>query len=195
MAYIARTDGATSGEPIEVRSGVLTDISETDRANWRSVSEQPVTILDSQIKGAPSFSIQGDGGVHLIWQVVDLPGPYAKMTLRDWAANERWVRTQSGILFDGVKIHTSDASQAKIHAAITVLDKQWLPSLRWKTADGWMTVDADAMNLIGSAVAQYVQDCYDAEEAIAAEIDAGTIASVSEIRSHQSWPSNEYTSA
>jgi hypothetical protein len=192
MTFIARTDGATSGAPLEVRVGALTDISEGARSNWRAVVQQQPAVGDGAVRTVPLFLIQPDGSVVMTWDHTAIPEMYHKMQLRQHAAEVRWRRSEMGITFGGNLIHTSDISQAKIHAAITVLDKGWLSQVNWKTADGWVQVDAATMGMIGQAVAQYVQACYDAEQALVSAINAGDVMTRAGIESWAGWPSNSF---
>lgn len=190
MPYIARTDGGTS--VLELRQGVLLDIPETERGNWRAVSEVYSSIEPlTQARSAPALTVNGDGSqVNLVVTAVDLPAPLARCNLVSRLAELRWQKTQAGVtLPNGVVIATDDNSQSKIHQALSILEKGWVTTIDYRAKTGYVTVDLAAMTAISQAVAAYVQGCFTAGHTIEDDIAAGTVTTLADILGHPAWPS------
>lgn len=189
MPYIARTDGGTS--VLELRQGVLLDIPETERGNWRAVSEVYSSIEPlTQARSAPALTVNGDGSqVNLVVTAVDLPVALAKLNLASKLAETRWRRTQAGVtLPNGVVIATDDNSQSKIHQALSILEKGWVTTIDYRAKTGYVTVDLAAMTAISQAVSAYVQGCFTAERTIVDAIANGTVTTLAAIQEHAAWP-------
>ena len=86
-----------------------------------------------------------------------------------------------------MKLDTTDASLVKINGALKALEDGVFATVRWKALGGWVTLDLTAMRSVHQTVSQFIQDCYDAEEAICAAIDAGTITTEADVEAY-SWP-------
>lgn len=188
MAYIARTDGGHT--VLEMRAGTLSDIPESERANWRPAYEVVPNFdgIKSQVTG-PTLTVNGDGSqVNIIWSIATADAPWAQMRLRDYAAQIRYQKEIGGLtLPDGTRVATDRDSQSKISQALTLLEKGWVPSISWKTASGWVPLDVAAMTLVAQAVAAHVQGCFAAEQALVAAIDAGTVTTSAEVLAWE-WP-------
>lgn len=189
MPYIARTNGATSGQPLEVREGALTDIAAADRDNWKSVTEIAPTISnpDAEVRTTNYFEILPDGRCRMLWNTEMLPEPWVKERLRQYAADRRWRHTQSGTEVNGIHIQSDDVAISKIMGAKMALDAGLVPSVRWKSDGGWVDLDAAAMTGIFAAVSAFIQACYSEEETVVGLIDAGTYTTRSQIAGH-AWP-------
>ena len=188
MTYIARTDGGQS--VLDIRRGVLADIPEADRSNWRSAFEVRPSFdgLKQQLAG-PSLTVNGDGSqVNIVWSVVTADAAWARMRLREYAAQLRYQREIAGVtLPNGVRIATDRDSQAKIQQAHTVLEKGWVTALDWKADSGWVSLDLASMTGIAQAVLAHVQSCFAAEKAVIAAIDAGTVTTGADVTAW-AWP-------
>lgn len=186
MAYIAKVSGA---DVVELRVGVLTDIPEADRVNWRSVIESlPLFDRATQAVDVGSIDVINDTVV-MTYTIKTVPAVLAKMRLRDQAAAARWKRTQSGVtLPSGVRIKTDETSKAKIDQALAMLEKGWTSAINWKVGTNeYATLDLAAMTGVAQAVAAYEQACFETEKSIIAEIEAGTITTVAQIDGY-AWP-------
>lgn len=90
-------------------------------------------------------------------------------------ANERWQNEVSGITFIGSPIETDREAQGKLIAVRTLAKEDAGFTIDWKTADGWINLDAVSLISISDAVADYVGKCYAQEkfhhEAISALTD------------------------
>ena len=185
--YIARTNGGDT--VLELRQGKLEDILEAERGNWRTVMES-VSVYDglTQQRTFPQFTASGDNVVVMTYLAETGPQVWNRMRLKDYAAQKRWQLTQAGLtLPNGIKIATSDASQGRITAALLILEREWVPSIRWKADTGWIDVDLATMTLIAQAVSAYVQACFAVEADVHAAIDAGEITTGAEVDAY-AWP-------
>lgn len=187
MAYIAKVINGT--DVSELRIGVLTDIPESVRDNWRTVTESGDLFSDplTEVRYISSITVS-EPNVYMVWTKIALPSVYCKMRLKDYAASVRWTKSQAGItLPDGTIIDTSESSKAKIDQALTVLEKGWTSSINWKAKNGWVELDLTAMTAIAQAVVAYEQACFNNEQAVDDNIESGTYTTKAHIDSH-TWP-------
>lgn len=190
MGLIARTNGANSGTPLEIRSGVLGDIAEADRSNWVdcNVISPNITSPEKTTISHRVAEIQPDGGVTVTYSTVDVPSYFLIETLLNTAAEHRWRNMQKGVVINGMKVDTSDSSIAKINGAIYALEQATFSTIRWKTNGGeWIELNLAAMRGIHAAVSTFIQSNYDTEKAIVDAIKAGTITTIAEIKNY-AWP-------
>lgn len=187
MAYIAKTNGGAT--VLEMRTGVLSDIAEADRANWRTVSDVPPSYDRLTQSLAIADVIVLNDAVSIQYSVMSVPEPLRKLRLRDYAASVRWQKTQAGVtLPNGVHIKTDETSKSKIDQALAMLEKGWVASIRWKVGPGeYVDLDLAAMTGIAQGVAAYEQACFAAEYAIALDIASGTITTQAQIDAY-AWP-------
>lgn len=190
MGLIARTNGANSGTPLEVRVGVLGDIAEADRSNWVdcNVISPNITSPEKTITTHQVAEIQPDGSVNVWYATTTIPSYFLIDTLLKYAANKRWKNMQKGLVLNGIKVDTSDSSIAKINGAIYALEQGTFASIQWKTNGGeWVQLDLTTMRAIHAAIATFIQANYNAEKAVVDAIKAGTITTYAEIESYE-WP-------
>ncbi len=85
----------------------------------------------------------------------------------------RYEKEVSGVTLDGMEIRTDRESQAQITGAYTSLKNGLLTSVNWKSASGeFFQADINLAERIASAVAQHVQACFNAEKALAQQVNA-----------------------
>ncbi len=198
MPYIAKTNGGS--EVLEIRIGALTDIDEADRDNWRLVTETRDQLNSiAQIFGAPTFVVDNDGVVFLHTPAVNLPSVLVdcftarattveKRKLTTYAADLRWKKQQSPLtLPNGAVIDASEASKAKIAQALTVLEKEWAETINFKAMNEWIVVDLAGLTMVAQALVQREQALFDAEKAIAENIESGDITTIAQINNF-AWP-------
>lgn len=110
------------------------------------------------------------------------PPPYAptvaelkELKLAEIAA-ARFEAETGGIEIQGTRIATDRESQALITGAAlqAYIDPSYV--CQWKTAGGFVTLDAAALLGIAQAVRQHVQNCFDREAELAAQVEAATTA-------------------
>ena len=192
MPLIARTDGALSGEPIELRDGVLTDIPDTDRVNWRVVDESaapPITDRFAQVKTTPLYTIQGDGSVAQTWAVASYPAAYQKKLLKDYVRGVRKRHLQAGLRVQDYPIRADRDKLLDMLLAMTTLQIGPIDQIEWKFDNGeFVTLDFTQMQALYRKVAKFVQDAFKVEKQLRAAIDAGTVTTQSQI-DNAPWPS------
>ena len=192
MPLIAKTDGALSGNPVEVRTGVLTDIPEADRVNWRIVDETPGAQLPddvSYVRTVPTFTIKPDGEVERTWEVAQIPNEFVKLNLKRYAAEKRWSFQSKGIYLSGHRVLTTQDSLTSISNTLYALEKGTLTQVAWKMASGdFVVLNVTQMQALHAKVATYIAQCFNAERVICNAIDAGSITTKTQIDQF-AWPS------
>ena len=106
----------------------------------------------------------------------------------DWPtaiAARRYQSEIAGVTVGGIKIETDDRAKILIDGAAlaAVIDPEY--SLRWKTADGFVTLTGAQVIGIARAGRDYVQACFDREADLLDMAEAGTI---TEADLEQGWP-------
>lgn len=190
MPWIAKTNGATSGQVAEMREGVLTDIPEADRANWRAVSENhPDHDSNVQAAAITSIPIAGNGTVSATWTVVSLPAALAKLNLEHLARGLMLEKLSSGKITVGNK-------QVAIHDGFLVNLKfardqvtAGAPTASVQTADGDI-VDVNGATLDSAILAIHTAryNIAEARKTVVAAIRAGTVTTSNGVLTHASWP-------
>ena len=72
-----------------------------------------------------------------------------------------------GITINGIRINTDRDSQAKITGAVIQAIDDPTYVCQWKTDNGtFVTIDANTIKVIGRAVREYIQSCFDKEATI-----------------------------
>lgn len=190
MPWIAKTNGATTGQVAEMREGVLTDIPDGDRGNWRLVNENhPNHDTNTHAAAITSIPIAANGTVSAAWTVVALPAALAKLNLEALARAVMLEKLSGGLIAIGSK-------QVAIHDGYLVglkLARDQItagaPTVSVQTADGDI-VDVNGANL-DSAILTIHTARYNVAEArktIVAAIRAGTVTTSNGVRSHAAWP-------
>lgn len=191
MTWIARTNGATTGEALELREGVLTDIAPTDRGNWRVVdNERPSVdgIVEQFVRtGLP---IAANGTVSIAWQIVPEPVAVVKMRLEELAGQEALTRVVNGrVTRNGKQVSTSDESLSKLQNAKATIDAGIATTVTLQTAEGDLVdVGITPLNATISAVVTARQAVFAARKTIVDAIRAGTVTTSAAVRNHAAWP-------
>ena len=110
-----------------------------------------------------------------------------KADLVAYAASKRFAVETGGIVVNGAQIDTSRESQSMIANAFAYVQASGAASVEYKTASGWVTMDAPTVKAVALAVGAHVQACFAAEQAVDAAISAGTITTTAQIDS-AAWP-------
>jgi hypothetical protein len=103
-------------------------------------------------------------------------------------AERRWQEETGGIEVQGMSLDTGRESQALITGAAlqATIDEGY--SCRWKTAQGFAALTAAQIVAVAVAVRQHVQQCFDKEAGLAAQVmaaeDAEAVRAIS-------WDGNE----
>lgn len=111
--------------------------------------------------------------------------------LRAKLADYRWRMEIRGMIIDGLTFSTDDRSKTLLNAKHSVAKERPGAMHKYKTLYGWIEVPSEHMTEIAMTLHDYVQQCFDHEEAISAQI--GLTEDFSTIDITAGWPSNEYT--
>lgn len=183
MAYIAKTNGGQT--VLELREGVLSDIDEADRANWRSVSEVQQTVdgIATQ-RGPMQITVNGDGSqVNLIHTSVAHDPAWRRLALKKRAAHRRWQVETGGIVVNGLAVPTDDRAKLLIQgAAQTVGDAE---TKTFVIGTSKLSMTGLEFQALWAAIVGHVQACFDAQGSLLDAIDADTVTLEAEI---DAWP-------
>ena len=113
--------------------------------------------------------------------------PLSKADLLAYAADKRFQVETGGIEVGGATLDTSRDSQAMITGAYTYSQANPAEIVKFKAASGWVDLNAATLATIATAVGAHVQACFAVEASVAAEIEAGTITTTTEINAAD-WP-------
>ena len=112
-----------------------------------------------------------------------------KQALMNRIARTRYEHETGGTTVDGMQVATDRQSQALITGAFSsAKDAQESGdpfSIRWKSAGGWVELDADQMIGLGRAVRHHVQACFDREKELGEAVEDGTF---TEAMLSEGWP-------
>ena len=118
----------------------------------------------------------------------EFPDPVWPDVLETIAAT-RYEHETGGTTVDGMQVATDRQSQALITGAFSSAkdaketSEAW--SIRWKSAGGWVELDADQMIDVGRAVRAHVQACFDREKELTEAVEDGTF---EESMLSEGWP-------
>jgi hypothetical protein len=97
----------------------------------------------------------------------------AKAAKLDEIAAWRYGVETAGVTLGEATIRTDRESQAQITSAYTSLKNGLLASVNWKDANGqWVALTLAQIEPIAAAIAQHVQSCFNAEMALAEQVNA-----------------------
>ena len=105
-------------------------------------------------------------------------------------ARTRYEHETGGTTVDGMFVPTDDRSKTLIvgkynRARLSEERGEAGWATRWKTPNGWVTLDATQMQSLGEAVDDHVQACFDREEELLNAVAAGTF---TEAMLSEGWP-------
>lgn len=115
------------------------------------------------------------------------PPPAPAVDLVAYAADRRWRAETAGIVVAGAAIATDRESQALIMGARLYAQATPAATFQFKTAGGFVSLDAAQIEAVALAVAAHVQACFAVEAAVLAEIEAGNITTLSQVDG-AAWP-------
>lgn len=101
--------------------------------------------------------------------------------LKSHAAAVRFARETGGLTIGGQNIATDRESQTLITGAYNLALQDPNLAINWKTATGFVQIDAPTMIAIATSVAQHVQSCFIKEAEVVADIEGGTITTYAQI--------------
>ena len=97
-----------------------------------------------------------------------------KKAKKDEIANDRYIAEYSGVEFNGVKILTDLKSQVAISGAVLQATMDPSYTCRWKSENGFIELNANLILAIGTAVREYIQNCFNKEADLIELINAAT---------------------
>ncbi len=191
MAWLARTDGATSGEASELREGVLSDIPTADRGNWRVVTNDRPDIDNlTQQFVRTGLPIAGDGTVSVSWQITDEPVQVVKMRLSQ-LARQIAIETLETATIEvlGVRIRINDDTFASLKGGKDTIEAGVATSVGVVTATGEIVAaNLSALNTALVAIVTARQAVFSAVATIMGAVTAGTVTTSAGVRTHAAWP-------
>lgn len=130
-------------------------------------------------EGTPlPFQSEGQTGTivneKFIPDYVDWSKEEAKEKLKADLAEFRYNKEIEGIAVDGVTYDTDRFSQMKFLGAFVRASSDPTYLVKWKSKDGFVTLDQEAMMNVALTVSHYIQDCYTRESEILADINSAT---------------------
>lgn len=181
MPYIARTDGGQS--VLELRQGVLTDIADADRSNWRTVTENRPNVDNlTQVLSTFTLSVQ-NGYVSMDWQVTSPPDVWNKARLKEYATQRSWQKRVAGLtLPNGVRVDTSADSLTMIQGAVQSLERGYISEpVAFCALSGPVQATLADLKGVWAAIAAFTEASFAARSACFAAIDAGTITTSAQV--------------
>lgn len=86
----------------------------------------------------------------------------------------RYAKEVGGIVLNGVPISTDRQDQAMVTGAMVAFSSGAVSEIKWKSAAGFVTLDATAFGAVAGAVAGHIQACFANEAVLSAEIDSAS---------------------
>ncbi len=120
--------------------------------------------------------VNPDPAVPGAWTFVAFPTEQLKERLCAHAAAARYAKETGGIAFNGVPIRTDRESQAMVSGAHSLVVDRPEKTIKFKSAGGFVELDAATMTAIARAVGDHVQECFAIEADVAGKIMSGEIA-------------------
>jgi hypothetical protein len=111
-----------------------------------------------------------------------------KQAAIDNIAARRYAAETAGVTINGMQVATDRDSRALITGAAlsAFIDSTYV--CRWKTPEGFIDLDAPTLIFISQSLRDYVQACFDREEALQLLVEKGTY---KEYLLEKGWPSVE----
>lgn len=190
MPWIAKTNGATTGQVAEMRDGVLADIAQADQANWRVVAENhPNHDSNTHAAAITGLPIAANGTVSAAWTTVALPVALAKLNLEALARSLMLEKLSTGQIVIGNK-------RVPIHDGYLVNLKLARDQITAGAATvSVQTADGDIVDINGATLDSAILTIHTARHSVAesrktvvAAVRAGTVTTSNGVRTHAAWP-------
>lgn len=140
--------------------------------------DEPDFVAWTEAGGVPRVAPDEHGNATLVL-VETILAQYGIAATSDdlpaYAAELRYGAETNGIDIGGSTIATDRQSQALINGAFNLAQADPNTVFRFKTADGFMTLDAAAIQIIAIEVGRHVQACFAKEADVVASIASGSI--------------------
>lgn len=167
----------------------LADLSWTDPAlgvsdcAWWPEDDQSPALGEFERYGDETLTVDAERRVVVVvrevvpWAAEEIEAAKAerRAEMAQQIADRRWQAEVAGITVNGMAVATDRDSQALITGAALAAMRDPAYVCRWKTAGGFVELNAEQLTAVADTVRAHVQACFDREAALLAELDAGTL--------------------
>lgn len=167
----------------------LADLSWTDPAlgvsdcAWWPEDDQSPALGEFERYGDETLTVDAERRVVVVvrevvpWTAEEIAEHEAaqRAEMAQQIADRRWQAEVAGITVNGMAVATDRDSQALITGAALAAMRDPAYVCRWKTATGFVELNAEQLTAVADTVRAHVQACFDREAALLAELDAGTL--------------------
>ncbi|CAI2936167.1 DUF4376 domain-containing protein [Aminobacter niigataensis] len=162
------------------------------RGYWQAIGGTPSELLSDYPEGTIQVPIRPGIDHEFVsgeWAYIPPSLSDQKAAKLAAVATQRWEVETGGITVGGAAIATDRVSQSLINGAYNGAIRHPATIIKFKSVDGWVTLDAVTMITIGDAVFFHVQACFAHEEVLATAIDAApNEAALNAIDINAGWP-------
>jgi hypothetical protein len=109
--------------------------------------------------------------VRALWAAAELAKRSASARKAELAAI-RYAKEVGGIVVGGIAVTTDRETQAKLIAARILAKENASYTVNWKTAAGFVSLNATVIVAVADGVGAHIQACFDREATLSAAIDA-----------------------
>ena len=149
----------------------------------------PLVLPNGDHVHAPALDTDYSGFRLVLWEADPLTLEEQRAEKRAALANKRWEKETGGTTFNGMPLATDAVSQTKYIGAVVGAQINPQGTMKWKTGNGFVTLDAAAVTAVAMAVRAHVQACFDNEADLAVLIDAAeTAEELDAIDINAGWP-------
>ena len=129
--------------------------------------------------------------VYAEYRVWNKPLTQIKQEKQQSLAARRYKAETAGITFNGMHISTERTDQAMLTGAYNATQQNPTRIINWKTKDGFIPLNKDAIDALSNAVSNHIQACFDNEMAISKQITDDSIITAEQVDNidiEQGWP-------
>ncbi len=101
--------------------------------------------------------------------------------LKNYAAAVRFNKEVGGITFNGAAVPSDRETQAKFVSAAVMAQLNPSITFEWKTDGGFLSLNAEQLIAVATAVGTHVQACFNVEATLSAGITAGMVTTNAQI--------------
>lgn len=152
-------------------------------AAWWPEDDQSPALGEYERYGDETLTVDADRRVVVVvrevvpWSAEEIEAAKAerRAEMAQQIADRRWQAEVSGITVNGMAVATDRDSQSLITGAALAAMRDPAYVCRWKTATGFVELNAEQLTAVADTVRAHVQACFDREAELLAELDAGTL--------------------
>jgi hypothetical protein len=167
----------------------LADLSWTDPqlgvsdAAWWPEEDQSAPLGEFERYGDETLTVDAERRVVIVTRAVvplsdeeiEAATAERRAEMAQQIADRRWQAEVAGITVNGMAVATDRDSQALITGAALAAMRDPAYVCRWKTATGFVELNAEQLTAVADTVRAHVQACFDREAALLVELDGGTL--------------------